>query len=133
MLRTGPRLPSARAICTAVLLLILGVLLLTAPFGHAAPHVVALPEPQMAAMPDTKPLDGNRNCDDMASSMTSMSVMGQSMAAMTHHMCITPVRPLQPGDEEKIKDLINKIKTAIEKYKNYKKALADGYAIGSEP
>jgi hypothetical protein len=133
MLETAPRprIPSARSICTVILLLILGVLLLIMPFGHAAQHLAALPEPQMATMADMKPGDPNRKCDDMGSDMKSMSVMGQSMAAMTNHMCITPMRPVQPGDEEKVKALIAEIRAAIDKYKDYKKALADGYVIAN--
>jgi hypothetical protein len=126
-----PRIPSALSICTIILLLILGVLLLIVPLGHAAPHMAALPEPQMSAMPEMNHADPNAKCDDMGSSMSSMSVMGQSMAAMTNHMCITPLRPMQPGDEEKVKALIAQIRAAIEKYKDYKKALADGYVIAN--
>jgi hypothetical protein len=63
--------------------------------------------------------------------MGGMSVMGQSMAAMTNHMCITPLRPRQPGDEEKVKATVAQVRAAIEKYKDYKKALADGYVIAN--
>ncbi len=35
--------------------------------------------------------------------MSSMGNMGSSMAAMAGHMYITPLRPKQPGDEEKAK------------------------------
>ena len=45
-------------------------------------------------------------CDDMGSSMSGMNVMGASMGAMTNHMCITPTRPKQPGDEERAKALV---------------------------
>jgi len=69
-------------------------------------------------------------CDDMAS-MGGMSVMGDSMAAMTNHMCITPLRPKLPGDEEKAKAVVAQVKASIEKYKDYKKALADGYVIAN--
>ena len=61
------------------------------------------PSDQMAQMPGmsvtTTDLSGN-SCDAMAS-MAGMKVMGESMAAMTNHMCITPMRPRQPGDEAK--------------------------------
>jgi hypothetical protein len=58
-------------------------------------------------------------------------VMGESMAAMMNHMCITPMRAKQPGDEEKAKAVVAEVKAAIEKYKDYKKALADGYQIAN--
>ena len=66
-------------------------------------------------------------CDDMGSSTKSMTVMGASMGAMTNHMCITPLRPRQPGDEERAKALVAEVRAAIEKYQDYRKAIADGY------
>ncbi|HMF65054.1 MAG TPA: hypothetical protein VK608_13270 [Edaphobacter sp.] len=72
----------------------------------------------------------NHVCDDM-SGMDNLTVMGQSMAAMTNHMCITPLRPKQPGDEQKAKALVAEVKATIEKYKDYKKALADRYVIAN--
>ena len=66
-------------------------------------------------------------CDTMMGSMKGMSVMGQSMASMTNHMCITPARPEHPGDEQRAKAVLDQVRAAIEKYKDYKKAIADGY------
>lgn len=66
-------------------------------------------------------------CDGIMGSMKGMSVMGQSMAAMTNHMCITPSRPEQPGDAERAKTVVDQVRAAIEKYRDYKKAIADGY------
>jgi hypothetical protein len=77
----------------------------------------------------SKDLSGNP-CDEMGG-MPGMSVMGQSMAAMTNHMCMTPKRPPQPGDEERAKAVVAQVKAAIEKYKDYKKAIADGYIQGN--
>jgi hypothetical protein len=65
-------------------------------------------------------------CDEM-SAMAGMNVMGQSMAAMANHMCITPMRTKQSGDEERARAVAAQVKAAIEKYKDYKKAIADGY------
>jgi hypothetical protein len=70
-------------------------------------------------------------CDDMGSNVHSMNVMGQSMAAMTNHMCITPLRPEQPGDEERAKALVKQVRAAIDKYQDYKKAIADGFIQGN--
>jgi hypothetical protein len=84
----------------------------------------------MSGMSGTATSGTSHACDDM-SSMGGMSVMGESMAAMTNHMCITPLRPKQPGDEEKAKAVIAEVKTTMEKYKDYKKALADGYVIAN--
>jgi hypothetical protein len=60
-----------------------------------------------------------------------MGDMGSSMAAMAGHMYITPLRPSQPGDEEKAKAVVAQVKASIERYKDYRKALADGYVIGN--
>lgn len=59
--------------------------------------------------------------------MAGMNVMGESMAAMANHMCLTPMRPRQSDDEQKARDVVAKVRAAIEKYKDYKKAIADGY------
>ena len=60
-----------------------------------------------------------------------MSDMGPSMAAMAGHMYITPLRPKQPGDKEKAIAVVAAAKTAIERYKDYRKALTDGYVIAN--
>jgi hypothetical protein len=62
---------------------------------------------------------------------SEMKDMGPSMAAMAGHMYITSLRPIQPGDEEKVKAVVVQVRAAIERYKDYKKALADGYVIGN--
>jgi hypothetical protein len=63
--------------------------------------------------------------------MGSMGNMGPSMAAMVGHMYITPLRPKQPGDDEKAKAVVAQVKASIERYKDYRKALADGYVIAN--
>src|SRR5271155_2605447 len=95
-----------------------------------ASPVLAWQHDQQTSGTSGTPSDKQHKCDDL-SSMGGMSVMGQSMAAMTNHMCITPMRPKQPGDEEKAKALVAEVKATIEKYKDYKKALADGYVIAN--
>jgi hypothetical protein len=60
-----------------------------------------------------------------------MGNMGSSMEAMAGHMYITPLRPKQPGDEEKAKAVVAQVKASIERYKDYRKALADGYTIAN--
>src|ERR1700687_3460171 len=60
-----------------------------------------------------------------------MKDMGPSMAAMAGHMYMTSLRPKQPGDEEKVKTIIAQVKASIERYRDYHKALADGYVIAN--
>jgi hypothetical protein len=61
----------------------------------------------------------------------NMNDMGPSMGAMAGHMYVTPLRPRQPGDEEKARAVVAQVKATIERYKDYRKALADGYVIGN--
>jgi len=56
-----------------------------------------------------------------------MSTMGSSMAGMECHMYVTPLRPPQPGDEEKARAVVAAVRLTMEKYKDYRKAVADGY------
>lgn len=63
--------------------------------------------------------------------MEDMGDMGPSMAAMAGHMYITPLRPQQPGDVEKVKDVVAKLKSTMDRYKDYRKALKDGYVIAN--
>lgn len=60
-----------------------------------------------------------------------MSSMGPSMAAMAGHMYLTPLRPKQSGDEAKAKAIVAQLKASIERYKDYRKALKDGYVIAN--
>jgi hypothetical protein len=65
------------------------------------------------------------------SGMEGMSDAGPSMVAMEGHMDMTPLRPRQPGDEERARAVVATVKASIERYKNYRKALADGYVIAN--
>jgi len=65
---------------------------------------------------------------DMSSDMRDM---GPSMAAMAHHMYVTPLRPKQPGDEEKVKTILDQVKGTIVRYQDYHVALADGFVIAN--
>jgi hypothetical protein len=67
----------------------------------------------------------------MNMSGTDMANMGPSMAAMAGHMYVTQLRPIQPGDEDKVKTIVAQVKASIERYKDYRKALADGYVIAN--
>jgi hypothetical protein len=71
---------------------------------------------------------GNMPGMDMSADMKDM---GPSMAAMAGHMYVTPLRAKQPGDEEKAKAVVAQVKASIQRYKDYRKALADGYVIAN--
>ena len=100
---------------TVAFTLIFGAALLTVPLGHAWQQ-----SQQQGSMPG---MDMHSH-DDMSS-------MGPSMAAMTGHMYMTPLRSKQPGDLEKAKAVVAEVKATIERYKDYRKALLDGYVIAN--
>jgi len=99
----------------SLLMLVCGLLMLSTTQGQAQQR----PD-SMANMPGMSKND-----------MADMKDMGPSMAAMAGHMYITPLRPRQPGDEEKAKAIVTEVRAAIERYRDYKKALADGYVIAN--
>jgi hypothetical protein len=80
-----------------------------------------------------RPAQKDKQMADMPGmDMGGSSKMGPSMMAMAGHMLMTPLRPLQPGDEDKAWAVVAAAKATIERYKDYRKALADGYVIANE-
>jgi hypothetical protein len=61
-------------------------------------------------------------------SATPAAISG-GMAHMGGHMYMTTLRPVQPGDREKAAQIVTDAKAAMEPYRDYHKALADGYDI----
>jgi len=116
-------MPAAHFCRNMILVTVFASVSLTIPAEHASPQ-------DQQAMPGMQAGSTPHECDDLHG-MGGMSVMGESMGAMTNHMCITPLRARQPGDEEKVKAMVDQVRAAIEKYKDYKKALADGYVIAN--
>jgi hypothetical protein len=62
----------------------------------------------------TTDLYGNP-CNTMMRTMNGMTVMGESMEAMTNRICISPTRLELPGYEERAKAVVDTIRAAIEK------------------
>jgi hypothetical protein len=54
---------------------------------------------------------------------------GHNSDAMAGHMEMTTLRPLQPGDKQRAATIVAAARKAADPYKDYKKALADGYEI----
>src|SRR5260370_40562183 len=48
---------------------------------------------------------------------------------MGAHMQMSALRDPQPGDQEKAQTVVEQARPALERYKDYKLALADGYKI----
>jgi hypothetical protein len=57
------------------------------------------------------------------------SAHSHDMADMQGHMFMSTVRPSQPGDKEKADAVVAAAKRAMEPYKDYHRALTDGYQI----
>lgn len=48
---------------------------------------------------------------------------------MDSHMRLTALRDLRPGDRERAEKIVEQVRPALEKYRDYNNALADGYRI----
>jgi hypothetical protein len=99
----------------AVLTLISAAALLTPPTVRTGQK-----SQQQGSMPGMDMRDGE-----------DMNNMGPSMAAMAGHVYMTPLRAKRPGDKEKAEAVVATAKAAIERYKDYRKALQDGYVIAN--
>ena len=62
-------------------------------------------------------------------SAEAMQSMDSHHMDMGPHMKMTALRPLQPGDQQKADAIAQAARSAAEKYKDYKVALADGFQI----
>jgi hypothetical protein len=90
--------------------------------------VIASPLMASAQQDSSKESGGSMAGMDMSGDMKDM---GLSMEMMAGHMYVTPLRPKLPGDDEKVKALVAQVRASIERYRDYKKALEDGYVIGN--
>jgi hypothetical protein len=70
--------------------------------------------------------DSAANPDAAKSAHEAMS--GHDMA-MSGHMFMTELRPENPNDEQRATQILATLRPAIEKYKDYRVALADGFQI----
>jgi len=70
---------------------------------------------------------GDRQQDEPPA--TGGTVRNHGMPHMSGHMYMTSLRSPKPGDREKADTIAAAAKTAISSYRDYRKALADGYEI----
>jgi hypothetical protein len=66
--------------------------------------------------------------DAEAAKGADMAMSGHDMD-MGAHMFMTDLRPANAGDEKRAAQIVAELRPAIEKYKDYKVALADGFTI----
>jgi hypothetical protein len=64
-----------------------------------------------------------------AQSAPSTATNMGGMAGMENHMHLTSLRPTQSGDQARADAIVVAARQAMEPYKDYRKALADGYRI----
>ncbi len=61
--------------------------------------------------------------------MSDAATSGAGMAHMSGHMYMTTLRPLREGDRQKAASLVESAREAMAPYRDYRKALSDGYQI----
>ena len=65
---------------------------------------------------------------DMSGQMDhSMSAMASKHMDMGPHMKMTELRPAQPGDQQRADQIVQQLRRALEKYKDYRAAEEDGF------
>jgi hypothetical protein len=72
--------------------------------------------------------DSDKNPDAATAAHDAMSDhdMDESMSA---HMYMTTLRPANPADEKRAQEILAQLRPSIEKYRDYRVALADGFKI----
>jgi hypothetical protein len=68
-------------------------------------------------------------CGLLSVSCAATGAASGAMAHMAGHMYMTALRPLKGGDRQKADVLVERAKTAMAPYQDYRKALSDGYKI----
>src|SRR5580692_2473801 len=88
------------------------------------------PAPAQDSMPgmDMGQHDSDKNPDAAKSAHDAISDHDMDMS-MSSHMYITTLRPANPADEKRAEEILAQLRPAIEKYKDYRVALADGFKI----
>ncbi|HEX7958465.1 MAG TPA: hypothetical protein VF493_01015, partial [Terriglobales bacterium] len=82
---------------------------------------------------DEAQTSGQNNSAQPAAGQEQMDVAASAMHAhhmeSGPHMTMTDMRPLQSGDRERAQEVVDAAKKAMERYKDYRVALKDGYKI----
>jgi len=107
---------------------------LTVPLSAASLRAQQSPSSQSSpaqahdSMPgmDMGPHDSDKNPDASKAANDAMSDHDMDMSA---HMYMTALRAANPADEKRAEEILAQLRPAIEKYKDYRVALADGFKI----
>ena len=57
----------------------------------------------------------------------TITSMGRSHAQMGPHFRWTPLRPVNPADQQKAAEIVLELRTALAPYRDYRRAIKDGY------
>jgi hypothetical protein len=68
-------------------------------------------------------------CGGVAHNEVRAKPMALPVTDMVPHMSMTKLRPLAPGDQARADAILAAAKKAAERYRDYRKAEADGYTI----
>src|SRR5580658_294049 len=90
-----------------------------------APSSPAQAHDSMPGM-DMSQHDSDKNPDAAKAANEAMSDDDMDMSA---HMYMTTLRPANPADERRAEEILAQLRPAIEKYKDYRVALAEGFKI----
>jgi hypothetical protein len=117
-----------------VALFLVGVLLAAIP-NHRVPAATVSNKPtQEAQQAPAAPMDHNKMPEmDMDDAKTSEHVAMQDMSGMepghSAHMYITSPRPANASDQQRANEIVEKLRTGMEKYKDYHVAFNEGFKI----
>jgi hypothetical protein len=116
-------------------LFLVGVLLAAIPNHHApAVAIGASQDPQSTGHSSLQGMDmgaaGSMDPDDASLGEHNAMVDMQHMHhGDTPHMHMTAMRPSNPDDQKRANEIADQLRAGIEKYKDYRVALDDGYKI----
>ena len=116
-------------------LFLVGVLLAAIPNHHAPAVAIGAPQdPQSTDHPGLQGMDmgaaGSMDPDDASLGEHNAMVDMQHMHhGDTPHMHMTAMRPSNPDDQKRANEIADQLRAGIEKYKDYRVALDDGYKI----
>jgi len=86
-----------------------------------------MPGHDMSKMKDAPAGDKEKAADSEAGAPVMRSMEGEM--DMGPHMKMTALRPAQPGDSERVQQVVASARAAAEKYRDFHTALNDGYKI----
>src|SRR5271170_823666 len=105
------------------------VLLVATP-GHHAPAAQSPAAQESAPPQQSKPMPGMDMGDEKASEKAAVQDMTPGHNdAHSHHMYMTAMRTQTPEDVQRANEIVSQLRAGIEKYKDYRVALDDGFKI----